>query len=270
MFNDFIDGIANIQMCEIIIVGEIGFHIVNFEYLSKDIKYFNQMAGITISLKQMDRPAEASDSFFWGHPFVPEKFDYPFYDLHIEQDGSTTPLQESSDCGSQENSMFPMTLIAQINCEQASRYDTSKLLPEKGFLYFFANIDYFLDSGDYCEGLGEWREQSIKIYYSDVEASALKPMQVFDEDIRPYGIDFGYESSHQVEDGHKLLGLPYDYDEVSEHFGHDWVLLFQLDSDETEDFNLRFFDMGTLYFMVERKRLKKRDFSNVKAYLTSL
>jgi len=35
----------------------------------------------------------------------------------------------------------PLSFLAQINCEEASQYDTEKVLPSKGMLYFFYELD---------------------------------------------------------------------------------------------------------------------------------
>ena len=69
--------------------------------------------------------------------------------------------------------------------------------------------------------------------------------------------------------GFRLLGKPYE-EEVEDAFQEDWIQLLQLDSDTNDYFDLRFYDMGLLYLMIEGNRLKQCDFSHVRPFMTSL
>jgi uncharacterized protein YwqG len=69
--------------------------------------------------------------------------------------------------------------------------------------------------------------------------------------------------------GFRLLGKPYE-EEVDDSFDKEWVQLLQLDTEENGYFDLRFYDMGLLYVMIERDRLLRRDFSHLRAFMTSL
>jgi uncharacterized protein YwqG len=207
---------------------------------------------ISIQLAKTDKVPQIGQSYFWDAPQVPDDFDYPF----VHHKGE---------------SPYPMTFIAQINCAEVSAYDDEQSLPAHGMLYFFGDIDYFLGYADNSgNGLGRWEKDAVKVIYCNTDTSALKRYNPFSDDdtIPPYPIDFGLAKA--TEDGHKLLGLPFDTDELMQSFGHDWQLLFQIDSDETDDFNLRFYDMGMLYFMIPKLMLKRKDFSSVECYMTSM
>lgn len=51
--------------------------------------------------------------------------------------------------------------------------------------------------------------------------------------------------------------------EVNAHI-KDWILLFQFDTIETENYELMFGDSGTIYFYIRKEDLKNRNFDNVK------
>jgi len=189
-------------------------------------------------------------SYFWDAPQLPEPSNYPVVD-----NGNDNP--------------YPMTFIAQINCADIAFLDTECLLPKSGLLYFFGDIDYFLnDTAIAANGIGLW-DKGITVLYSDAPVNSLSRYNPFEEKntIVPHTITF--VSGTERNDGHKLLGSPYD-EEVQSAFTNKWRLLFQLDSDESDFFNLQFYDMGILYFMIESDKLKNKDFSRVQAYMTSL
>ena len=119
-------------------------------------------------------------------------------------------------------------------------------------------------------GLGEWPEGAVRVFYVDVlSEQQLRRINPFEEDdmIQPHLVTFSKGSEREM--GFRLLGKPYE-EEVEHTFGNDWVLLLQLDTDANNYFDLRFYDMGLLYLMIEEERLKRHDFSHVRAYMTSL
>ena len=86
-------------------------------------------------------------SKFWGFPDMPAGMEFPY------KDGD------------------PMCFICQINLEelhaQASYTPDLNLLPRRGMLYFFAQIDYFLGwSGELEEGTGLWGKDSFRVLYT--------------------------------------------------------------------------------------------------------
>lgn len=160
-----------------------------------------------------------------------------------------------------------MQFICQLNCKELPE---NGLLPRKGMLWFFGEVDYFLgyDVEPPC-GMGLWPKESIKVLYADVDSSQLKRVNLYTEDdmIPPHEISISSGTRKYL--CFTLLGEPYE-EEVSQEFGTEWTQLLQLDSDANEHFDLRFFDEGLLYLMIEKKRLVDGDFSNVQAYMTSL
>ncbi len=61
--------------------------------------------------------------------------------------------------------------------------------------------------------------------------------------------------------GNTLKGIPKDaIQEADEHSLSDWVLLFELDSDEFGDYCLDFGDCGSIYFYIRREDLAARRF----------
>lgn len=187
-------------------------------------------------------------SYFWDAPQLPSSIIYP---MTVDENGNK----------------YPMQFICQINCVDLPQ---NEWLPKQGMLYFFGEIDYFLgyDVEAPC-GTGKWPKESVKVFYADVDSSRLKRVNPFEEDdmIPPHKIQFSSNSGKDL--CFMLLGEPFEED-IYQKFGDGWIQLLQLDSDSNEHYDLRFFDEGMLYLMIEKKRLLKRDFSNVRAYMTSL
>ena len=179
--------------------------------------------------------------------------------LHIEEGAMRyEPLKGAS---------YFWDVICLLNCKELPE---NGLLPRQGMLWFFGEVDYFLgyDVEAPC-GMGLWPKESIKVLYADVDISLLKRVNFFTEDdmIPPHEISMRSGTGKYM--CFTLLGEPYE-EEVSQEFGDEWTQLLQLDSDANEHFDLRFFDEGFLYLMIEKKRLLNGDFSNVQAYMTSL
>ncbi len=204
---------------------------------------------IQLSLTPAKLPMPLGSSYFWDAPQLPKDSDlYPFI---MNEDGDEVPLQ----------------FICQINCKDLP----SSPLPKKGMLYLFGTIDYFLGYDVvYENGLGWWKEGSVVAIYSDADAKSLQRQNPFTEDdmIPPHPITFT-PTSIECDMGFRLLGEPYE-EEVRMEMPKGWVQLLQLDSEENDYFSLMFHDMGLLYIMIEKKRLEQGDFSNLRAYMTSL
>ena len=205
---------------------------------------------IKLSLLKADEELALGSSYFWDAPQLPKHIDYPFY---------------FNEAGEE----VPMTFVAQFNCKALSIYDKDGILPCNGMLYFFADVDYYLGYTDGCKnGIGMWKD-GVKVIYTTSEGEALLRCNPFadSETITPYKII--YSEMNDDCDGHKLLGNPFDKDVVRNCFDEGWQLLFQLDSDEAPDYNIRFYDMGLLYWMIKNEDLKTSNFSEVQAMLTS-
>lgn len=185
-------------------------------------------------------------SKWWGNPDIPEDFSFD------------------------DSLMF----LCQIRCEDLSSFDKEGRLPHKGMLYFFCDIAYYLGHYDEftppCGPL--WDEDRVKVYYvEDVDESMFRQI-VFDDDCFPNiaGRKVEFELVDDNAEGHKLLGRPYQFEyEDWEEPCQGWMNLLQIDSDEDDDYDLMFMDMGLLYVIIDHEDLKNRDFSKVRAYLYS-
>lgn len=214
------------------------------------------MNEILFTAKKTEQPLPAGKSKIWGLPDLPPHFDYPT--------GTDS-----------EGNIFPLCFICQINCKEVAPYDVDRRLPDSGILYFFADIDYYLGYYD-CEpggGTGPWSEESIKVLYFNGKEDELVPLMLEKDDLeflieeRELVFKLSKESEN---DGSKILGKPFYLNgvELGEPFNK-WKLLFQLDSDEDDDFMLNFMDCGLLYFFIDENDLKNKNFDNVLGYMMS-
>ena len=185
-------------------------------------------------------------SKWWGNPDIPQDFQFD------------------------DSLMF----LCQIRCEDIASFDEKDMLPHKGMLYFFCDIAYYLGYYDEfdppCGPL--WDDDCVKVYYVEEVDECFFRQIIFDDDYFPVIKErkISFESADDGVDGHKLLGNPFQFeyeDWDSPYEG--WVNLLQIDSDEDEDYNLLFMDMGMLYLIIKPENLKKRCFSGVKAYIYS-
>ena len=184
-------------------------------------------------------------SHWWGFPDMPEAFEWPF-----NNDGDL------------------LTFICQIRLEDIAGLDSECRLPHKGMLWFFADMDYFLGDHDApCEGSGEWDPTAFKVLYCE-ECSDLLTHEYYWEDGEPAVLaaeEMSFEATSETDFGFKLLGMP-AMTEGYENENEGLMSLLQLD--EEERWNLRFFDCGTVNFMVPTNRMQC-DFSNATLYLHS-
>lgn len=244
-------------------------------------------------------------SKFGGKPDLPQDFRWPYYMV----DG----------CCNEEVKNRPLTFLAQINCEEVSIFDTEGLLPEKGILYFF----YEMDSQKW--GFDPNDKGCARVFYFDVLPEKLIstefPCDFQSENIMPE-IPLGFEQRVNMPTTEEFL-IHYEadraeweeYDVIRERqFGRGedcvtkllgyadiiqdemltecelasrhvytgdgypemtkeeeaklnedsrkWLLLFQLDTIENENFELMFGDCGRIYFYIREKDLKNKNFDD--------
>ena len=184
-------------------------------------------------------------SHWWGFPDMPEAFEWPF-----NNDGDL------------------LTFICQIRLEDIAGLDSECRLPHKGMLWFFADLDYFLGDLDAaCAGLGEWNPTAFKVLYCE-DCSELHTHEYYWEDGEPAVLPaekMSFEPASDEDSGFKLLGMP-AMTEGYENENEGMMSLLQLDEDER--WGLRFFDCGTVNFMIPVKR-GIDDFSSVSFCLHS-
>lgn len=187
----------------------------------------------------------AGRSHWWGFPDMPETLEWP--------------------CGKDDELL---TFICQIVLEDIAELDPEGLLPHKGMLWFFAEMDYFLGDLDApCEGTGEWSSGTFKVLYSE-DCTDLCTHEYYWEDGEPAVMpaeEIGFEKTSETDFGFKLLGTP-AMTEGYENENEGLMSLLQLDEEERWD--LRFFDCGTVNFMVPVER-QNDDFSDASVYLHS-
>ena len=239
-----------------------------------------------------------------GKPYLPKDFVWPYY-------------QE-----------FPLSFLAQINLEEVKSLDKDNLLPDKGMLYFF----YELETEEW--GFKPENKGCSKVfYYEDISNFELID---FPEDMEDYNIvpefkvnfksnisypayedfDIIHNGGKEVADNYedfqdayfdiynkhmesldsytKLLGYPdviqssmeeqcaaitkgfiggidspKKYREEVIKDSKDWILLFQMDTVETSDYELMFGDSGHIYFWIKKEDLKNKNFDNVWLILQS-
>lgn len=187
----------------------------------------------------------AGASHWWGFPDLPESLDWP-----CNEEGEL------------------LTFICQIRLEEIAELDTEGVLPHKGMLWFFAELDYFLGDLDApCGGTGEWDANSFKVLYCQ-ECDKLITHEYCWEDGEPATLpaeEITFEATSEQDFGFKLLGMP-AMTEGYENENEGVISLLQLD--EEERWNLRFFDCGTVNFMLPTAR-ERSDFSGVTLHLHS-
>ena len=187
----------------------------------------------------------AGKSHWWGFPDLPEACEWP-----CNEDGDL------------------LTFICQISLEDISEFDTDNRLPHKGMIWFFADLDYFLGDLDApCGGTGEWEPGTFKVLYSE-DCSDLLTHEYYWEDGEPAVLpaeEMTFEAASETDFGFKLLGMP-AMTEGYENENEGLMSLLQMD--EEERWGLRFFDCGTMNFMIPAERTND-DFSNVSFCLHS-
>ena len=201
------------------------------------------MSSIRLKTRYVEEELPVGASKLFGSPDVFEDFEWPTIEVEEEE--------------------YDLAFIGQINLKDVAKYDTEGLLPKKGMLYFFYDLDEMpFEPSDL---------KACKVIYHDSDEELI-PTEYVDENeedlsFREMAIDF-----EVVEDGfladdeptHLLLGVPsLDYG-----FAYDciegWQMLFQLDSMETDDICINFTDEGVLCFYIDKEKLKEQDFSDVR------
>ena len=244
-----------------------------------------------------------------GKPYLPKDFVWPYY-------------QE-----------LPLSFLAQINLEEVKSLDKDNLLPDKGMLYFFYEleteewgyelknkgcakvfyyedtsnfelIDFPKDMKDYCQ-VPEFKvnfksntsypsyENFEKLNENDILLKKYEILERYDElndNFFDNYCDFYEEYMDSLESHTKLLGYPdvvqnsmeeecvevtrdFDmeavkaspkkYKEEIKKAAENWILLFQMDTVETDDYELMFGDSGHIYFWIKKEDLKNKNFDNI-------
>ena len=260
---------------------------------------------VTISTKFNDNSEIINKSKIGGKPYLPKNFIWPYY-------------QE-----------LPLSFLAQINLEEVSSLDKDKLLPSKGMLYFFyeleteewgyhpeskgcAKVFYFEDTSnfeliDFPKDMEDYYKiPEFKVTFkSNISLPSYENFYLLlkeDDAFKKYDISFndfiplydeifipdnnytkllGYpeviqnpmeEECEAVTRGFDMGGVesyPKQYQKEIRSASKDWILLFQMDTVETSDYELMFGDSGHIYFWIKKEDLKNKNFDNVWLILQS-
>ncbi|MCR5313353.1 MAG: DUF1963 domain-containing protein [Bacteroidaceae bacterium] len=234
------------------------------EIISKGIN------GIKINFKPKDESAiSIGCSKYGGQPDVPEEFVWP-----------------------RDDQERPLSLLLQINCSDLTVYDSEKLLPTTGRLYFFYELS---------EQNWEGTEHSVKVIYDNTDHNNLQKIE-FPEDLsEEYRLnerelifnseksymsfeEFMYRNTYsdisddEIDEITERVDDEKSYDKIGNMLGfadfiqgiitEDFdnnILLLQMNSLEDEDDEeLMFGDCGAIYFYISREDLKLKNFENIK------
>lgn len=202
-----------------------------------------------MAIKINIRPTQDSlvgQSHWWGFPDLPESVDWP-----ANNDGDL------------------LTFICQIRMDEIAQFDPEGLLPHEGMMWFFADMDYFLGDMDArCNGIGEWQRDSYKVIY-EKEVDELHTHEYYWEDGSLAVLEaerIAFEDVGEEDFGFKLLGMP-AMTEGYENENEGMLSLLQLD--EEDRWVMRFFDSGTINFMMPLEAMLQQDYSQCLLFLHS-
>ena len=111
------------------------------------------MNSIRLKTKYAENELPIGASKLFGNPDVPRGFEWPY----IEVDGEE----------------YDLSFIGQINLSEVAKYDKDGLLPGKGMLYFFYDLDEMPFSPDNLN--------ACRVIYHESDEN-LEPMCFVDED----------------------------------------------------------------------------------------
>lgn len=190
---------------------------------------------------------------------------YFFYELGTmtwgyspEDKGSARVFYYDGDLSLLKQTDFPETLNKDyIIPEKTPEFVSVSDVPDSGEVYEFYDADFQDDDYDIYQELRE-REFS-----DDVRIKLLGYADML-QDIMQYECEYvsrGYDYGN---------GIPDTSEEEKADIkkkAEDWILLFQLDTIETDDYELMFGDCGRIYFYIRKKDLAERNFDNVQLIL---
>ena len=201
------------------------------------------MNEITIRLREEKEKIPTGASKFFGNPDIWEDFRWPY----ITENG--------------EN--YDLSFVCQINCKQAAAFDIAELLPKSGMLYFFYDLDE-MPTVAY--------DKAVVLYF-DGDTSMLHQMLLTDQDgndigFREMKIEFSATENNASancagQSTHCLLGsLPPDSENLTYSL-KDRQILLKIGAIDTNTVKLDFLGGGSLCWLIDRNKLKSKDFSDI-------
>lgn len=116
-------------------------------------------------------------------------------------------------------------------------------------------INFFDNYYDFYEEYMDGLESHTKLLgYPDVVQNSME------EECVEVTRDFDMEA---------VKASPKKYKEEIKKAAENWILLFQMDTVETDDYELMFGDSGHIYFWIKKEDLKNKNFDNVWLILQS-
>lgn len=190
---------------------------------------------------------------------------YFFYELGTmtwgyspEDKGSARVFYYDGDLSLLKQTDFPETLDKDyIIPEKTPEFVSVSDVPDSGEVYEFYDADFQDDDYDIYQELRESEfsdEIRIKLLgYADLIQNTIQCECEY--------VSRGYDYGNGVPDTSEEEKA--DIEKKAE----DWILLFQLDTIETDDYELMFGDCGRIYFYIRKKDLAERNFENVQLIL---
>lgn len=190
---------------------------------------------------------------------------YFFYELGTmtwgyspEDKGSARVFYYDGDLSLLKQTDFPETLDKDyIIPEKTPEFVSVSDVPDSGEVYEFYDADFQDDDYDIYQELRESEfsdEIRIKLLgYADLIQNTIQCECEY--------VSRGYDYGNGVPDTSEEEKA--DIEKKAE----DWILLFQLDTIETDDYELMFGDCGRIYFYIQKKDLAERNFDNVQLIL---
>ncbi len=192
------------------------------------------MKGIAIQLKKTAGRKEMGVSKLFGSPDVWSGFEWP-------------AITDGGNC-------YDLDFLAQINCGDASVFDHSGLFPNSGMLYFFYDfVGCPTDMED---------PNAARVLYYNGNTQALDELTMVDDQ----GVDCAIATARHISfsavgSNTNSAGLKLCYEDGDLE---DYVVLLKINSFSALNGELKFNDIGSLLFLIDKDKLKALDFSDVR------